>query len=86
MREVRDSTPAVRNRARIEPLPLDPARAADILNNHLLTQRLGQTAGDDAAEHIGAAAGREWNHHGHRPIGPVLRRRARSKPLIGNHE
>jgi hypothetical protein len=47
--------------------------AADVLDDHLLAQDLGQAAADDASEHIGSAAGSERNHHGQRPVRPDLR-------------
>src|SRR6266508_2961066 len=48
------------------------AGAADILDDDLLTQDLGEPAPDNASEHIGTAAGSERNHHGQRPAWPVL--------------
>jgi len=47
--------------------------AADVLDDHLLAQNLGEAPAEDASEHIGAPAGREWDHHGERPRRPILR-------------
>jgi len=47
--------------------------AADVLDDHLLAQNLGEASAEDASEHIGAPAGREWDHHGERPHRPILR-------------
>jgi hypothetical protein len=48
------------------------AGTADILDDHLLAQHLGEAPADDPAHDIGAAAGRERHHHGQRPGGPAL--------------
>ena len=44
-------------------------------------------AADDAPQHVGAAAGGERNHHGHRPGRPALRgRRARARRQYGGDQ
>ncbi len=49
------------------------AGAADILDDHLLAEPLGQLLRHQAADEIDRAAGRERHHHGDRPRRPVLR-------------
>ena len=46
--------------------------APHVLDDDLLPQHFGQPLGDDTPEQIGAAAGRERHHHGHRPLRPGL--------------
>ena len=48
------------------------ASTADILDDHLLAQHLGEAPADDPAHDIGAATGRERHHHCQRPGGPAL--------------
>ena len=50
------------------------AGAADVLDHHLLAEDFGQPRRQHAAEHVDRAAGGERHHHGHRPVGAVLRR------------
>jgi hypothetical protein len=64
---------AVRSRLRDARRAHHSAGAADILDDHLLAQNLGQPPPDDAPEHVGAAASRERDHHGQRAAGPALR-------------
>jgi hypothetical protein len=54
--------------------PRHAAGAADILDDHLLPQDFGQPRRQNPAHGVGPAAGRERNHHGHRPARPALRR------------
>src|SRR6266478_9973383 len=48
------------------------ARAADVLDDHLLGQNLGEPPSNDASEHVGPAARRERDHHGQRPRPPAF--------------
>jgi hypothetical protein len=50
---------AVRGRLRHARRAHHSAGAADVLDDHLLAQNLGEAPADDASEHVGAAAGRE---------------------------
>src|SRR5262249_54433674 len=45
----------------------------EVIDDHLLAQNLGEPPADDASEHVGAAAGRERDHHGQRAGRPALR-------------
>jgi len=45
----------------------------EVIDDHLLAQNLGEAPADDASEHVGAAAGRERDHHGQRAGRPALR-------------
>ena len=47
------------------------AGAADVLDDDLLAQHLGQPLGDNAGEHIGAAAGRKAHHQRDGPVRPT---------------
>ena len=51
------------------------ARAAEIFDDHLLAERLGDFCREDAADNVGAAARPEWNDHGNDMRRPALRER-----------
>jgi hypothetical protein len=53
------------------------ARAAHVLDDHLLAEYLRQSSGQHPRAAVGPAAGGERNDEGHRPGRPILRRGAR---------
>jgi hypothetical protein len=68
--------------------PGHAAGAANVLDQHLLAQELGETLRQDTPHDVGAAAGRERNHHGHRPQRPILRcsRHGRAQKRCGRDQ
>src|SRR5262249_24723056 len=54
-----------------------PARAADILDDHLLAQQVREASAENSRYRIRSAAGREWHHQSQRPCGPLLGRNRR---------
>jgi len=64
---------AVRCRLRDAVCADHAAGPADVLDDDLLAQDVRERLAQDSGDDIGRAAGRERNHHGHRPGWPVLR-------------
>jgi hypothetical protein len=50
-----------------------PTGAGDILDQDLLAENFRGARGERAGEHVNCAAGGKGHHHGHRPVGEVLR-------------
>src|SRR5439155_11358074 len=55
------------------------AGARPALDNELLAENLRHLQGDEAGDHVGAAAGSEWNDDADRTVGPARRRRLRQR-------
>jgi hypothetical protein len=55
------------------------AGAADILDDHLLTERLGHGFGDQPRDRVGRPAGRERHDDGDRIVRIVLRQNRRGR-------
>jgi hypothetical protein len=64
-------------------------RRADILHDDGLAEQLAHSLRLDACAHVDAAAGRKWNHQGHRSGRPILsggvRRQRKQYRRSGDH-